>query len=127
MHLLIRDFRRASNPQVAATHGSQERALDAGAVHFLDVLLESEATPMTPLDSHLVSKTLVGGGAAFGDDLRRVHVDDNIHGAEAEFGAGRIERISGRGHGKRRSLLPRRSGRGHFFTISASWNNKRSS
>ena len=40
VHLLVRDFRRATHTQIAATHRDQERTLDSGAVHLLDVLLE---------------------------------------------------------------------------------------
>ena len=83
--LLVGDFGRAAHAQVAATHGNQEGALDAGAVHLLDVLLERQAPPVALLDPHLVTEVLIGGRAALGDDLRRVHVDDNVDGAKPKL------------------------------------------
>ena len=40
VHLLVRDFRRATHTQIAATHRHQEGTLDSRTVHLLDVLLE---------------------------------------------------------------------------------------
>jgi hypothetical protein len=45
-------------------------ALDPGAVHFLDVLLKRQASPMALLNSHLVTEIFIGGGTALGKRSR---------------------------------------------------------
>ena len=100
MYFLVGNFSRAADAQVAAAHGNQQGALDAGAVHFLDVLLERQASPMALLDSHLVAEVFIGGSTALGDDLRRVHIDDNVHGTKPESGIGGGEGIGGCRHGR---------------------------
>src|SRR6478736_5313258 len=80
MYFLVGNFSRAADAQVAATHGNQQGTLDPGAVHFLDVLLKRQALPVALLDSYLVAEAFIGGCTTLGDDLRRVHVDDNVHG-----------------------------------------------
>src|SRR6476660_5664894 len=100
MYFLVGNFSRAAEAQVAATHGNQQGALDPGAVHFLDVLLKRQASPIALLNSHLVTEIFIGGSTALGNDLGRVHIDDNVHGTKPESGIGGGEGIGGCRHGR---------------------------
>jgi hypothetical protein len=46
VHIFVGDLCRGAHAPVAAARGDQQRALDSGAIHLLDVLLRRQAAPV---------------------------------------------------------------------------------
>src|SRR5690606_7737138 len=77
---LIGDLHRALDAHVAAAHRRQQGALDAGAVHLGDVVLDLDAADITRVLAGLAAEPVVGGDLAGIEFRRREDVRDDVDG-----------------------------------------------
>ncbi|MCY1382619.1 hypothetical protein D9M69_706560 [compost metagenome] len=79
--IFVWNFGRGAHAAITATGSDQQRALDAGAIHLLDILFRGEAAAMVIGHAHLVTEILVRRHALFGNDLGGVEIDHDVDGA----------------------------------------------
>lgn len=82
-HALVGDFERTLDVEVAGPDADQQRPVDAGPVHFSEILLDRTAVANLRRHPHLRLERVVDTGLVVPDFLLRMQVDDNVDRAHA--------------------------------------------